>query len=116
MKLTNTVREHTESYRRALAGGVRVAFGTDTFELPWTNARELELMVRYGMRPADALRSATSVSAALLGLGELTGTLEPGRSADVIAVAGDPLADIRAVQHVSFVMKEGRIYVGRERR
>jgi imidazolonepropionase-like amidohydrolase len=112
VKLTNTVREHTESYKRALAGGVKIAFGTDTFELPGTNAQELELMVRYGMRPADALRSATSASAALLGLGELTGAVEPGKAADMIAVEGDPLADIGAVRHVSFVMKEGKVYVG----
>jgi imidazolonepropionase-like amidohydrolase len=111
VKLTNTVREHTESYRRALAAGVKIAFGTDTFELPGTNAQELELMVRYGMRPADALRSATSVSAALLGLGELTGAVEPGRSADLIAVEGDPLADISAVRRVSFVMKGGKVFV-----
>jgi imidazolonepropionase-like amidohydrolase len=111
VKLTNTVSEHTESYRRALAAGVKIAFGTDTFELPGTNARELELMVRYGMRPADALRSATSVSATLLGLSELTGAVEPGKSADLIAVEGDPLADISAVRRVSFVMKEGKVFV-----
>jgi imidazolonepropionase-like amidohydrolase len=113
VKLTNTVSEHTESYRHALAAGVKIAFGTDTFELPGTNAQELELMVRYGMRPADALRSATSVSAALLGLGELTGAVEPGKSADLIAVEGDPVADIRAVQRVSFVMKEGKVFLNR---
>src|SRR2546423_6105795 len=60
IKLTNTVREHTAAFRRALATPVRIAFGTDTFELPGTNAQELELMVRYGMRPVEALRSATS--------------------------------------------------------
>lgn len=113
VKLANTVREHTETFRRALASGVKIAFGTDTFEQPGTNAQELELMVRYGMRPADALRSATSTSAALLGLGEVTGAIEPGKSADLIAVEGDPLADVRAVQRVSFVMREGRVYVNR---
>jgi imidazolonepropionase-like amidohydrolase len=111
IKLTNTVREHTASFKRALASGVKIAFGTDTFELPGTNAQELELMVRYGMPPVEALRAATSTSAGLLGLGEITGAVEPGKLADLIAVAGDPLADIRAVQHVSFVMKEGKVYV-----
>lgn len=111
IRLTNTVREHTESFRRALTSGVKIAFGTDTFELPGTNARELELMVRYGMGPADALRSATSVSAELLGLGRVTGSVEPGKSADLIGVEGDPLADVRAVQRVRFVMKEGKVYV-----
>ncbi|HEX8072239.1 MAG TPA: amidohydrolase family protein [Pyrinomonadaceae bacterium] len=114
IKLTNTVREHTESFRRALASGVPVAFGTDTFELPGTNAQELELMVRYGMRPAAALRAATSASAALLGLGDMTGAVEPGKAADLFAVGGDPLADIRATQRVAFVMKEGRVYLSRE--
>lgn len=111
VRLTNTVREHTESFSRALASGVKIAFGTDTFEQPGTNAQELELMVRYGMAPADALRAATSVAAELLGLGGVAGAVEPGKSADLIAVAGDPLADVRAAQRVRFVMKEGRVYV-----
>jgi imidazolonepropionase-like amidohydrolase len=113
IKLTNTVREHTAAFRRALATPVRIAFGTDTFELPGTNAQELELMVRYGMRPADALLSATSTAASLLALNELTGAIEAGRFADLIAVEGNPLEDIRAVQHVSFVMKEGTVYLDR---
>lgn len=111
IKLTNTVREHTAAFRRALATPVRIAFGTDTFELPGTNAQELELMVRYGMRPVEALRSATSTAATLLGINELTGTIDAGKSADLIAVEGNPLEDIRAVQHVSFVMKEGTVYL-----
>lgn len=111
LKLTNTVREHTESFRRALSGGVKIAFGTDTFESPGTNARELELMVRYGMSAADALRSATSVSATLLGLGDVTGAIEPDKSADIIALDGDPLADVSAVERVRFVMKEGKVYL-----
>ncbi|HEX8720327.1 MAG TPA: amidohydrolase family protein [Pyrinomonadaceae bacterium] len=113
LRLTNTVREHTESFRRAVASGVKIAFGTDTFELPGTNARELELMVRYGMRPAAALRAATSESAALLGLSGVTGAVEPGKSADLIAVEGDPLSDVSAAQRVAFVMKEGKVYVNR---
>jgi imidazolonepropionase-like amidohydrolase len=113
IKLTNTVREHTATFRRALATSVRIAFGTDTFEMPGTNAQELELMVRYGMRPVDALRSATSGAATLLGINELTGTIEAGKSADLIAVEGNPVEDIRAVQRVSFVMKEGKTYLDR---
>jgi imidazolonepropionase-like amidohydrolase len=70
-------------------------------------------MVRYGMRPVDALRSATVTSATLLGLSSVAGTIEPGKSADLIAFKGNPLEDIRVVQHVSFVMKEGIIYVNR---
>lgn len=113
IKLSNTVREHTATFRRALATPVRIAFGTDTFELPGTNAEELELMVRYGMRPIDALRAASLTAAALLGLSDLTGTIEAGKSADLIAFKGNPLEDIRVTQGVSFVMKEGTVYVNR---
>jgi imidazolonepropionase-like amidohydrolase len=114
IKLTNTVEKHTASFKSALATPVRIAFGTDTFELPGTNAEELALMVNYGMRPLDALRSATSTAAALLGVSDLTGTIEPGKSADLIAFTGNPLEDMRVLQHVSFVMKEGKVYVRRQ--
>lgn len=115
IKLTNTVAEHTATFRRALSTPVKIVFGTDTFELPGTNAEELELMVRDGMKPVDALRAATSTSAALLDISDLTGTIEAGKSADIIAFSGDPLQDIRAVQHVSFVMKEGKVFVNRQK-
>lgn len=110
-KLTNTVSEHTETFRRALKTPVKIIFGTDTFELPGTNAQELVLMVRYGMKPIDALRSATSGAAELLGVGEITGAIEPGKAADLIALRGDPLVDIRAVEHVGFVMKDGIVHL-----
>src|SRR5262249_1746492 len=103
LKLTNTVTEHVATFRRALATNVKIPFGTDTFELPGTNAQELELMVRYGMSPLQALRAATSTSAALLDVGDITGTIEPGKSADIIAFRGNPLENIRSVQHISFV-------------
>jgi imidazolonepropionase-like amidohydrolase len=112
-RLTTTVREHTASFKRALASGVRIVFGTDTFELPGTNAQELALMVRDGMPPADALRSATSTAADVLGIGDVTGAVEQGKSADLIAFAGDPLKDVAALQKVLFVMKEGRVVVDR---
>ena len=108
VKLTNTVNEHTATFKRALATPVKIAFGSDTFELPGTNSEELELLVRYGMRPVDALRAATSTAASLLDIDKLTGTLEPGKSADIIAVDGDPTRDISAVRRVVFVMKEGK--------
>jgi imidazolonepropionase-like amidohydrolase len=111
IKLTNTVREHTATFKRALTTQVKIVFGTDTFELPGTNAQELELMVRYGMRPLDALRAATITAATLLEVNDITGTIEPGKSADIIGFKGDPVEDIKAVQQVSFVMKEGAIYI-----
>ena len=112
LKLTNTVREHAESFRRALKTPVKVVFGTDTFELPGTNAQELVSMVREGMKPADALVAATSAAAELLGVADLTGTIAPGKSADLIAFEGDPLTDVAAVSRVSFVMKEGAVVKG----
>ena len=113
-KLVTTVSRHTESFRRALRSKVKIAFGTDTFSLPGTNARELEIMVSHGMAPIDALRSATSAAAELLGLGNIVGTLEAGKLADIIAVPGDPTTDMSAIEHVAFVMKEGKIIVGRQ--
>jgi imidazolonepropionase-like amidohydrolase len=111
IKLTNTVTKHTETFKRALRTPAKIAFGTDTFELSGTNAQELELMVKYGMKPIDALRSATSIAADLLGIGDVNGTIEKGKSADIIAFAGDSLNDIRVVQKAGFVMKEGEIYI-----
>lgn len=110
-QLTQTVSEHRLTFQRALRTPVRIAFGSDTFELPGTNARELELMVEYGMTPLHALRAGTSTSAELLGVESITGTLEPGKSADLVAVDGNPVDDIQALRKVVFVMKEGRVHV-----
>ncbi len=114
IKLTYTCSRHAETFRRALKTNVKIAFGTDTFELPGTNAQELNMMVTYGMKPIDALKSATSVAAELLGIGAETGSIEKNKWADLIAFAGDPLNDISAVQKISFVMKEGKIYVDKK--
>jgi imidazolonepropionase-like amidohydrolase len=98
-------------FKRALARGVKIGVGTDAGVYPHgRNAEELSLMVSYGMRPLAALRAATSVDAQLLGLGDRIGALAAGKLADVIAVPGDPTRDIHAVEHVSFVMKEGVVY------
>jgi imidazolonepropionase-like amidohydrolase len=109
-KLITTVARHTETFKRALKTKVKIVFGTDTFSFPGTNPKELELMVKYGMTPLEALRSATSVSADLLGIVNMTGTIEPGKFADIIALSGDPTKDMSAIERVTFVMKEGKVF------
>ena len=96
----------------AMKTSVKIAFGSDSFELPGTNSQELELMVKYGMNPLDALKSATSSAAQLLGIEQMTGTLEAGKLADIIAVDGNPLKKMEDIRNVVFVMKEGKIFVG----
>lgn len=99
------------TFQNALQKGVRICFGTDAGVYPHgRNAEEFALLVKLGMKPADALKSATAVNAELLGWADRIGTLEPGKLADVIAVPGDPVADIRATEKVFFVMKEGVVY------
>ena len=112
-KLTKTVEEHTAAFKRALKTPVKISFGSDTFEHPGTNAQELITMVRYGMKPIDALRSATSTTAALLGISEIAGSIEAGKSADLVAFDGDPTTDINALTRPLFVMREGRVIVQR---
>jgi imidazolonepropionase-like amidohydrolase len=102
---------HMKTFRMAVKMGVRIAFGTDSAVSPHgVNAQEFALMVEGGMTPAAALRSATSVASELLGLERKVGTLEPGKEADIVAVPGDPLSDIRATEKVTFVMKGGTVY------
>jgi imidazolonepropionase-like amidohydrolase len=100
-----------ENLARAYKDGVRIAFGTDQGLAPHgTNAREFALMVAAGMTPADAIWSATHNAAELIGDAKDIGSVQPGRYADLIAVAGDPLADITTLEHVQFVMKGGTVY------
>lgn len=97
--------------RRALQMGVKIALGTDAAVYPHgNNALEFVLMAADGMTPAQSLRAGTSSAADLLGLADKVGTLEPGKLADIIAVPGNPLQDIRTTQSVLFVMKEGVVY------
>jgi imidazolonepropionase-like amidohydrolase len=106
------VEIHAQTFRRALNAGVKIAFGTDVGGFEWTinPAKEFPLMVEYGMPPAQALRSATVAGAELTGLENEIGTVEPGKLADLVAVAGNPLSDISALEHAAFVMKEGVVY------
>lgn len=100
-----------ETFARAHKAGVNIVFGTDCGVGPHgDNAREFEYMVEGGMSPIDAIRAATSVAAEFLGVADRLGAIEPGKLADIIAVEGDPLADISRMRAVHFVMKEGIVY------
>ncbi len=102
---------HAANFKRQLAAGVPMAVGSDVGPFPHgTQARELVLMVRYGMKPLDVLQADLLHNARLLGWEGQIGELKPGYLADIIAVDGDPLADIAAVQHVVFVMKGGVVF------
>ena len=99
------------NFEKAVKAGVRIAFGTDSSVYPHgLNARQFAWQVRYGQTPIEAIRSATVSAAELIGREKEIGSLEPGKWADLIAVKGDPLQDVQALENVSFVMKEGRIY------
>ena len=93
--------------------GVKIAYGTDAGPSKHgRNADEFELLVKFGMPPAEAIKAATVNAAALLGVDKETGTLEPGKAADIIAVSGDPLADVKVLKAMKFVMARGEVIVG----
>lgn len=97
-----------DNFARAVKAGVRIAYGTDAGVYPHgDNGKQFYYMVKYGLTPAQALRSATSGAAELLGRADQVGRIAPGMLADLIGIAGDPLADIRAMENVGFVMKGG---------
>lgn len=101
-----------KSLQNARKAGVKVAFGTDAGGFPWTEinqAQEFQHEVRLGMTPLEAIRSATTVAAEMLGWQGKVGVIAPGAFADLIAVSGDPVKDVGVLQHVDFVMKGGEV-------
>ncbi len=112
-KVRAAAAQHQQMLQHAVKLGVPIAMGTDAAVGPHgSNAIEFWLMVKNGMTPAQALITATANGADLLGVADQVGTLQAGKLADIVAVPGDPLADIQATQHPIFVMKDGVIYVG----
>lgn len=102
-----------KSLQKAYPAGVRIAFGTDAgVSKHGRNADEFELMVKNGMPPAEAIKAATVNAAELLGLSSEIGTIAPGKSADIVAVEGDPLADVTVLKAMKFVMARGAVVVG----
>jgi imidazolonepropionase-like amidohydrolase len=100
-----------DNFRKAVKAGVKMSFGTDAGVCPYDRSvRQFALMVKYGMTPMQAIQAATTSAVDLLGRSDVMGSIKPGRYADVIAVSGDPLQDISVLEHVQFVMKDGKVY------
>jgi len=101
------------AFQLALKKGVTIVLGTDAGGFDWrglNQAKEFEYYVSYGMKPMQAIRTATTTAAELLGWSDKMGTIEPGKWADLVAVSGDPLKDITELQRVQFVMKSGAVF------
>ncbi|HTS36704.1 MAG TPA: amidohydrolase family protein [Candidatus Solibacter sp.] len=106
---------HEPSFKKAMKAGVKIVFGTDMGGIPWTEpiAQEFLRMTEFGMAPMDAIQSATSRAAVMLDMEGKIGVVAPGAFADIVAVNGDPLSDIRLLENVSFVMKDGQVFRGK---
>jgi imidazolonepropionase-like amidohydrolase len=110
-EMTNDAQR--ENFAKAVKAGVKIAFGTDSGIYPHgMNAKNLAFHVRFGQTPMEAIRSATVVSAELLGWEDRVGSLQPGRFADLIAVEGDPVDDVTVLEDIPFVMKGGEVVKG----
>jgi imidazolonepropionase-like amidohydrolase len=104
-------RIQRDNFRKAVKAGVKMSFGTDAGVCPYDQSvKQFAFMVKYGMTPMQAIQSATTNAADLLGHSDDVGSIKPGKLADVIAVAGDPLEDVGVLEHVQFVMKDGKVY------
>jgi len=106
------VAVHEVSFPKAMHAGVKIVFGTDMGGIPWTEpiAQEFSRMVELGMSPMDAIESATSRPAEMLDMQGRIGVVAPGAYADIVVVDGDPLHDIKILENVQFVMKDGKVY------
>ena len=105
------IQIHADTFQRALKAGVKIAFGTDAGGFDWrvNPAKEFSSLVKFGMTPAQAIRSATATAAELLEVNDSLGTVEAGKLADIVAVPGDPLSDVSLMEKVDFVMKDGAL-------
>ena len=103
---------HGPSFTKALKAGVKIVFGTDVGGFSWKEpiAQEFPRMVEFGMTPMQAIQAATSMPAEMLGHSGELGVIAPGALADVVAVEGDPLKDVKVLERVTFVMKDGKVY------
>jgi imidazolonepropionase-like amidohydrolase len=103
---------HEPSFKKAMKAGVKIAFGTDMGGIPWSEpiAQEFSRMTDLGMTPMDAVQSATGRAAIMLDMEGKIGVVAPGAFADIIAVGGDPMRDIKALENVQFVMKDGKVF------
>ena len=106
---------HEVSFKKALKAGIKIVYGTDMGGIPWSEpvAQDFPRMVEFGMQPMDAIQSATSRAAVMLDMEGEIGVIAPGALADVIAVDGDPLRDIKLLENVDFVMKDGQVARGK---
>jgi imidazolonepropionase-like amidohydrolase len=103
---------HGPSLQRAMKAGVKIAFGTDVGGFPWTQpiAQEFPHLVEFGMTPMAAIQTATIHAAEMLGMSGQLGVIAPGAYADIVAAPGDPLKDVRELERVNFVMKDGKVF------
>jgi imidazolonepropionase-like amidohydrolase len=106
------VAVHGPSLQKAMKAGVKIAFGTDVGGFDWKEpiAQEFGRMVEFGMTPMAAIQSATTKAAEMLGMAGQLGVVAPGAYADIVAVSGDPLANVKVLERVGFVMKDGAVY------
>jgi len=105
------ILDKKKSFAASLKAGVTICMGGDVGVFPHgNNAREMEAMVEYGMKPIDVLRSATSINADVFGYADEIGRIKKSLFTDIIAVKGDPSENIHAIRNLSFIMKDGKIY------